>query len=118
MSHASAMHSRGRGKGKKKRQKKGLTERNSDNVHLPKLGQTYLKHPGEGTKFRNVRVKSKIRKELKKYESRICGLCGAMHAPGEPHKARNAASFNFKSGQSRPPQKTNRVNLSNQMLET
>ena len=41
-----------------------------------------------------------------------------MHAPGEPHKTRNAASFNTKSGVSRPPLKPTRVNLNNQMLET
>lgn len=95
-----------------------LTERNSDHVHLPKLESTYLRHPGEGTKFRNVKIKSNVRKELKKYESRICGLCGAKHAPGEPHKTRNAATFNFKSGMSRPPKVYPRVNLNHQMLET
>lgn len=28
----------------------------------------------------------------------MCGLCGAKHAPGEPHRAQRAADFNHKTG--------------------
>ena len=29
----------------------------------------------------------------------MCGLCGTRHAVGEPHRARNAAGFNGRTGQ-------------------
>jgi len=57
----------------------------------------------------------------KQIQVRICGLCGAKHAPGEPHRARNAATFNFKSGLSKGPPKGSknvRASLNLQMLET
>lgn len=34
--------------------------------------------------------------------AKMCGLCGTKHAPGEPHKARNAASFNVRTGKAGP----------------
>lgn len=109
-SHATAATANFRSVPKRKRGKKVLTERN-DQLRLPKLDSAYLRHPGEGTQFRNVRMKSTIRKELNKYVPRICGLCGVKHLPGEPHRARNAATFNYKSGFSRPPKAPKRSNL-------
>ena len=32
----------------------------------------------------------------------MCGLCGTKHAPGEPHRARNAGNFNARTGLSGP----------------
>ena len=32
----------------------------------------------------------------------MCGLCGTKHAPGEPHRAWNAAAFNVRTGQAGP----------------
>ena len=29
---------------------------------------------------------------------KLCGLCGSLHAPGEPHLAKSAALFNEKNG--------------------
>ena len=34
--------------------------------------------------------------------AKMCGLCGTKHAPGEPHRARNAASFNVRTGKAGP----------------
>lgn len=34
--------------------------------------------------------------------AKLCGLCGTKHAPGEPHRAKNAASFNVRTGKAGP----------------
>ena len=54
-------------------------------VQLPKVKGVYNKHPGEG-----MRGGSNVRK--------LCGLCGAVHGPGEPHAAKQASNFNAKNG--------------------
>ena len=36
-----------------------------------------------------------------KNRSRMCGICGVIHAPGEPHKTRRGKDFNHKTGMSR-----------------
>ena len=51
--------------GKRKRGKRTLTDRGDDRrggkVKLPVIESAYLRHPGEGTELRNVRLKPSIR---------------------------------------------------------
>ena len=110
-----------RGRQKKRRKKQGRDEiliKENEHLSLPRLeNKTYLQHPGTGTHFRKIKIKSSsVLKELNKYQVRICGLCGAKHAPGEPHRTRNAATFNFKSGFSRAPKIPQRTPLEMQIL--
>tara|TARA_B110000285_G_C15107023_1_gene608628 strand:+ start:639 stop:818 length:180 start_codon:yes stop_codon:yes gene_type:complete len=44
-------------------------------IKLPNLKGVYNKHPGEGLGRGGV-----VRK--------LCGLCGSVHGPGEPHNAK------------------------------
>ena len=58
-------------------------ERNSKgSVKLPNLKSNYRKHPGEGMNFKK----------------HLCGLCGSVHSPGQPHATKNASDFNIKTG--------------------
>lgn len=47
---------------------------------------------------------SRLKQMLEGYSTnskKLCGICGHIHAPGEPHKSRKAAHFNGKTGTSR-----------------
>ena len=32
------------------------------------------------------------------FKKHLCGLCGSVHSPGQPHATKNAADFNLKTG--------------------
>ena len=69
------------------------------NLRLPSLGSQYAKPPKvpggaiEKTRFRQIMENY--------YAARMCGICGTVHAPGEPHKSRNASTYNPKTGNSK-----------------
>ena len=69
------------------------------NLRLPSLGSQYLKppripgQPVERGRFRQIMEDY--------YARRMCGICGTVHAPGEPHKSRNASTYNPKTGNSK-----------------
>lgn len=56
-----------------------------------------MQHPGEGLNLR-VKYKPSLAQVLTSYPVKMCGLCGAKHAPGEPHRSHKASHFNHKTG--------------------
>ena len=68
-------------------------------MKLPPLNSAYLKPPKvDGGN------QSRLKQMLEGYSTtskKMCGICGHIHAPGEPHKLRKASQFNGKTGQSR-----------------
>lgn len=65
-------------------------------VKLPNLTSAYLRHPGEGMNMgRPPRGKKRLAESS---NAKMCGLCGSKHAPGEPHKSKQASQFNGKTG--------------------
>ena len=97
-----------------------MTERKSEPFKLPKLDSAYLQHPGEGTQFKKVKARLDVNKEITKYQAKICGTCGAKHAPDEPHRTRNSASIisNLNPIAKPPKAPSARPKLSNQILES
>ena len=67
----------------KNKKLQGNSERTSKSpVKLPNLKSAYTKHPGEGL---NIRGGAKGKAPFPK---KLCGLCGSLHSPGEPHAAK------------------------------
>jgi hypothetical protein len=66
-------------------------------VKLPNLTSAYLRHPSEGMGGM-IKRKPLRGKKRETPNSKMCGLCGAMHAPGEAHHAKPASYFNVKTG--------------------
>ena len=68
-------------------------------VRLPNLNNrsAYLQHPGEGLAGK-AKYKPGLKQVMNQYPVKMCGLCGAKHAPGEPHRAQKAAHFNQRTG--------------------
>jgi hypothetical protein len=65
-------------------------------VKLPNLKSAYLKHPGEGL---NLQRKATVKQQMAFVTNvKMCGLCGSKHAPGEPHRAKQASQFSTRRG--------------------
>ena len=63
-------------------------------IKLPNLKGAGRENPSEGmSKF--VRKGAAKKKEVSKI---MCGLCGSMHVPGDPHITKKASQFNVKTG--------------------
>ena len=68
-------------------------------VKLPPLNSAYLRPPKV-----DPNNQTRLKQMLEGYSSnnkKLCGICGSIHAPGEPHKMRKASQFNSKTGHSR-----------------
>jgi|TARA_B110000305_G_C18927731_1_gene398094 hypothetical protein len=75
-------------------------EKKKSPVRLPNLKSAYLEYPGEmlGLKKTGSSLKPTVRETINHSPIKMCGLCGTRHAVGEPHKAKNAAGFNSRTG--------------------
>jgi hypothetical protein len=61
-------------------------------LKLPNLKQTYREAPAHGIQQRAAKKKEVVP------QKKMCGLCGNMHVPGEPHITKKASQFNAQTG--------------------
>ena len=86
---------------KKRKVKAGQSERTRQDVKLPPMSSAYLQPPRLRGNGERSRLKQLMDGYNDKNRKRMCGICGILHAPGEPHKSRRARDFNQKNGMSR-----------------